>query len=450
MSSIELAAKYDIPVPRYTSYPTAPHFSAAIGAQQYADWLRALPVETPLSIYIHIPFCDELCWFCGCYTKIVHRYEPIASYLASLHQEIALIAECLPGRHAVQHLHFGGGSPTMLAPDDWQELIRDLKHRFEFRADAEIAVEIDPRETTEAYVAALAETGVTRASIGVQDFDADVQKAINRLQPFSTVAQVIDWLRRHGITSINLDLMYGLPLQTEQKLRATLSQALALEPDRVALFGYAHVPWMKAHQRLIDAATLPDAAARHEQLDAATGMLMAAGYRRIGFDHFARPTDDLAKALDGGRLRRNFQGYTPDNSAALIGLGASAIGSLPQGYVQNVSPLADYRRQIAAGELAIVRGLALSPEDRLRRDVIERLMCTMQVDLAQTCRDHGTDPSLFDAERAALRPMVADGLVALDGDRIIVTYSGQSLVRAIAAVFDAYLSLGKARHSRAV
>lgn len=450
MNAVQLAEKYDLRVPRYTSYPTAPHFSSAIGEHQYAEWLASLPSHDPVSVYIHIPFCDELCWFCGCYTKIVHRYEPIASYLAALHAEIDLVADHLSDRLAIQHLHFGGGSPTMLAPADWQALLEQLKNRFEFCPDAEIAVEIDPRDIPESYVASLAAAGVNRASIGVQDFDPQVQQATNRLQPFAVVEQVVGWLRRDGITAINLDLMYGLPLQTEQTLRATVRQALALAPERVALFGYAHVPWMKAHQRLIDTESLPDGTVRLQQLDAATDMLDAAGYRRIGLDHFARPTDTLAKALDDGRLRRNFQGYTPDDSSALIGFGASAIGSTPHGYVQNVSALPDYRRQVAAGHLPTARGLALSADDRLRREIIEALMCTMQVDLAAVCAEHHVDPGLFAPEKAALRPLIADGLVERDNEHIVVTRRGQSFVRAVAAVFDAYLSVGQVRHSRAV
>jgi oxygen-independent coproporphyrinogen-3 oxidase len=446
----EPSEKYDLRVPRYTSYPTAPHFGPAIDGARYRDWLGELDPAVPLSLYVHIPFCDEMCWFCGCYTKIVKRYEPIRSYLSTLHQEIALIADALAKRFSVRHLHFGGGSPTMLTPEDWLALTHLLCHRFDFAPDAAIAVELDPRDTTEEYVAALAAAGVNRASIGVQDFDADVQGAINRLQPFEVVERVVGWLRRHGLGQVNLDLMYGLPLQTEAKVLSMVDQAASLEPSRVALFGYAHVPWMKAHQKLIDEAQLPGTVERLRQFSAASQRLRDIGFLSIGLDHFARPTDDLAAALQDGRLHRNFQGYTADDAPILLGLGASAIGALPQGYAQNASPLADYRRAIEDGRLPTARGVALSAGDRLRRDIIEQLMCTLEVDPEQVCRSHGLAHDVFTAERESLAGLAEDGLVELNGSRIRVTDAGRPFVRVVAAAFDAYLREGEQRHSRAI
>jgi oxygen-independent coproporphyrinogen III oxidase len=448
--AIELTEKYDLRVPRYTSYPTAPHFGPEVDAARYINWLVALDPSAPLSVYVHIPFCDEMCWFCGCYTKIVKRYEPIRSYLDALHEEIALVSEALPARFTVRHMHWGGGSPTMLAPKDWLALTAAMRHRFELAADAELAVELDPRDTTEDYVAALAEAGVTRVSIGVQDFDEEVQAAINRIQPFSVVERVVGWLRRHGIDDVNLDLMYGLPRQSIERVAAMADLATTLEPSRVALFGYAHVPWMKNHQRLIDEAQLPGPVERLRQFSAASRRLQERGFCPIGLDHFARPTDGLAKAHDSGRLRRNFQGYTTDDAPVLIGLGASAIGTLPDGYVQNVSPLADYRRSIGAGRLPTARGVALSAEDRVRRDIIERLMCSLSVDLTAICRDHDIDPGTFVAELDRLAPMAADGLVRIEGPVVTVTDSGRPFVRLAAATFDAYLQRGIGRHSRVV
>ena len=447
---VEPSEKYDLRVPRYTSYPTAPHFGPEIDGARYRGWLAALDPGAALSLYVHIPFCDEMCWFCGCYTKIVNRYEPIKSYLSSLHGEIALVAESLPARFILSHLHFGGGSPTMLAPEDWLELIAALRRRFDVAMDAEIAVELDPRDASDNYVAALAAAGVNRASIGVQDFDPDVQHAINRIQPFAVVERVTSWLRRHGIGKVNLDLMYGLPLQTEAKVVAMVDRAVGLGPSRVALFGYAHVPWMKAHQKLIDEALLPGQAERLQQFSAASRRLREHGFRPVGLDHFARPSDDLAAALEAGRLRRNFQGYTVDEAPILIGLGASAIGTLPQGYVQNAAPLADYRRAIDNGQLPTARGLALSPEDRVRRDVIERLMCALSVDLQAVCREHGLTGDPLAAERDSLAGMATDGLVQLEGASIRVTEAGRPFVRLVAAAFDAYLTRGGQRHSRAV
>lgn len=444
------AAKYDLRVPRYTSYPTAPHFGPAVTAEVYQRWLGALDPAAPLSLYVHIPFCDEMCWFCGCWTKIVKRYEPVRSYLDALAGEIALIAGALPARMAVRHLHFGGGSPTMLTPQDWLAVTADLGRRFAFAEEAEIAVELDPRDASEDYIAALAQAGVTRASIGVQDFDAEVQKEINRHQPFAVVEQVVGWLRAHGIGDINLDLMYGLPRQTESKVEAMVDLALQLAPARVALFGYAHVPWMKSHQKLIDETTLPTADDRLRQFAVASARLTAAGYRPIGLDHFARPDDGLSRALSAGRLRRNFQGYTADDAPILIGLGASAIGNLPQGYVQNVQPLADYRRAIAAGRLPTARGIALSTDDRLRRTIIEELMCGLSVDLDAVCAAHGTPVEMLSLEKERLAPLVADGLMKIDAGRITVTEAGRPFVRIIAAAFDTYLQPGRAQHSRAV
>jgi oxygen-independent coproporphyrinogen III oxidase len=446
---IQPVDKYDRRVPRYTSYPTAPNFGPDIDGERYRAWLAELDPSTALSLYVHIPFCDEMCWFCGCYTKIVKRYEPIRLYLSSLHGEIALLAKALKARFTVRHLHFGGGSPTMLAPEDWLELIAALRQRFDFAVNAEIAVELDPRDATEDYVAALASAGVNRASIGVQDFDPDVQRAINRFQPLAVVERVTGWLRHHGIGQINLDLMYGLPLQTDAKVVAMVDRAVGLEPSRVALFGYAHVPWMKTHQKLIDEALLPGPGERLRQFSAASRRLCEQGFRPVGLDHFACTTDDLIAALEAGRLRRNFQGYTVDDAPILIGFGASAIATLPQGYVQNATPLADYRRAIETGRLPTTRGVALSADDRLRRAVIERLMCTLAVDLQAICLEHGLTHDPFATERESLKGMAKDGFVLLDGPGIRVTEAGRPFVRLIAAAFDTYLTQGGQRHSRA-
>lgn len=445
-----LVERYDRRVPRYTSYPTAPHFSADVGEETYAHWLADLDPGLGLSLYFHIPFCDSMCWFCGCYTKVVSRYEPIRRYLDVLLREIDLVADRLPGRFRARHLHWGGGSPTMLKGPDWLEIVGKLKARFDVAQGAEIAVELDPRDTTEDYVRALADAGVNRASIGVQDFHPEVQAAINRDQPFDVVERVCGWLRGHGIADLNLDLMYGLPHQTTERVIDMVDRAASLQPARVALFGYAHVPWMKSHQRLIDESALPGAVERWRQVTAASARLAELGYRPVGLDHFARPDDSLVRALDEGRLRRNFQGYTTDEGAVLLGFGASAIGSLPQGYVQNAAPLHAYGAAVEAGRLPIARGRALDAEDRLRADVIERLMCDLAVDLAAVCRSHGCEPSHFAHAVDQLDPLVRDGLATIHGDRIAVTTEGRAFVRLIAAAFDAYLEQGAARHARAV
>jgi len=446
---IPLWQRYDVRVPRYTSYPTAPHFHEDVTADNYAEWLRDLAPAEPLSLYFHIPFCAEMCWYCGCHTKIVKRYEPIRDYVNTLLDEVDLVAAALPARMTVGHLHWGGGSPSMLTGDDWQRTMDRLRRHFEIAPDAEVALELDPRTTTKTYVATLAEAGVNRVSIGVQDFHADVQRAINREQPFEVTRQVVDWLRGHGIENINLDLMYGLPFQTEARVLDMVDQAVMLAPTRIALFGYAHVPWMKRHQRLIDEAALPDIGARWRQAESAAGRLIEHGYRRVGLDHFARADDSLSQAQDEGRLGRNFQGYTSDAAETLLAFGASAIGALPSGYVQNTPSLKEYARHIDAGRFAVARGIALDRDDRMHRDIINALMCDLTVDLAEVSARHGR-PKNFDGIRERLLSMRDDDLVILDSDRVTVTERGRPLVRVVAAEFDAYLDRGGNRHSSAV
>ncbi len=446
----ELAAKYDVRVPRYTSYPTAPHFSPAIGAERYAEGLDELPPDMPLSLYLHILYCAEMCWFCACNVKITKQYAPVADYLEYLWREIDMIAGLVPDGMRARHIHFGGGTPTILTPADFTATVERLRERFHFAADAEVAVELDPRTTDRDYVRAMAACGVTRASMGVQDFDPAVQEAINRIQPYDITARVFDWLREEGVTEINMDLIYGLPRQTVPGVVETIDKAVGLAPRRIALFGYAHVPWMKKHQTLIHESELPGIEERWRQYEAAAARLGEAGYVAIGLDHFARADDELALALAGRRLHRNFQGYTTDEAPALIGLGASGIGSLPQGYVANQPEVHRYKDAIRAGHPATARGIAVGDDDRLRRALIERLMCDMAVDIGAVCRDFDADPGQFAEEMAALAPMEADGLLVREGMRIRMTEDGRPLVRAACAAFDRYLKAGETRHSKAV
>jgi oxygen-independent coproporphyrinogen-3 oxidase len=446
----ELLARYDQGVPRYTSYPTAPHFTEQVGAGDYGRWLAAVPVDSAVSVYVHIPYCDSLCWFCGCHTKIVRRYDPIAAYLEALTREIDLVGRALGSRRPLAQLHFGGGSPTILAAKDVAALRDRLAQHFAFTDETQFSVEIDPRGAERERIAAWAAAGLTRASLGVQDLDPEVQRAINRVQSFEDTGKVVDWLRADGVRQINIDLMYGLPYQTVARSLDTVEQVLALAPDRLALFGYAHVPWMKRHQRLIPEAALPDAATRFRQSRAVARRLVEAGYRPIGLDHFARPNDPLAAAQSAGALHRSFQGYSEDATPALIGLGASAIGTLPEGYIQNAVPIKAYTETVRAGRLATVRGFRLGHDDRLRRAVIERLMCDFRADLPALTAAFGVTAQVFAPELAALAPLEADGLVDVVDDAITVTQKGRPLVRAVAACFDAYLGHGKARHSRAV
>jgi len=442
--------RYDRRVPRYTSYPTAPHFHAGITADAYRRWLGRIDGETPLSLYFHVPFCKEMCWYCGCHTKIVRRYDPIGDYAGVMAEEMALVAAVVPARPPVTHIHWGGGTPTILSAEDFARLMDRVRSLFALRPDAEIAVEMDPRTVTAERVAALAAAGVNRASLGVQDLNDHVQLAIHRIQPYEMNAGVVDMLRSAGIGRINFDLMYGLPYQDVGDVKRTVDLAVRLRPDRVAVFGYAHVPWMKSHQKMIPEHALPDAEHRFKQAEAAAARLIGHGYRRIGLDHFALADDPMAIALDEGRLRRNFQGYTTDPATALIGFGASSIGALPEGYVQNAAPLRHYADAVRNGHLPVVKGIALTDEDRMRRDIIERLMCDLRVDLDDAARRHGGEAAQLGDELAALAPMVRDGLVEIEDAAVRITELGRPLMRTVCAVFDQYLDTGVGRHSKAV
>jgi len=446
----KLLQAYARPVPRYTSYPTAPHFSDAVGAGVYADWLGRLRAGASLSLYAHIPFCDTLCWFCGCHTKITRRYRPVAEYLAGLKKEIAAVAALTEPGCKVRHVHWGGGSPTILNGADLRALADALRSAFTFDAAAEFAVEIDPRGLKDDQLDALAAAGVTRASVGVQDFNPEVQAAINRVQPFAETRDVIEGLRARGISAINIDLMYGLPQQSPAGIADSIEKVLSLGPDRIALFGYAHVPWMKRHQQMIPESSLPGVDERFSQADLAARLLVDAGYRRIGLDHFARPDDPLAKAAANGTLRRNFQGYTTDAADALIGFGASAIGRLPEGFVQNQVPIADYLRRVEETGLATARGYAFTGDDLRRAHLIERLMCDMSLSWSQIERRIGPADDLRAGVEVPLSAFARDGLIAMGRDGFAVTERGRPFVRTICAAFDAYLKEGRARHSIAV
>ena len=442
--------KYDAAVPRYTSYPTAPHFAADVDEAQYRSWLGGIPREATLSLYVHVPFCASLCWFCGCQMRVVNRYGPVRDYLDLVATEVAQVADALPHKGRVTHTHFGGGTPTLISGPDFIGFVDTLRRHFDFSEAAEIAVEIDPRRFSRERAVVLGEGGVNRASLGIQDFDDEVQRAINRLQSFDETRDAVDWLRAAGITGISFDLLYGLPHQTEAKVLDSIDQALTLEPDRVSLFGYAHVPWVKPHQKLIDDSALPGPALRLKLYRSAARRLGEAGYVAVGLDHFARGGDSLAHAARAGQLRRNFQGYTTDAADALIGLGASALGTLPQGYVQNAPDVPAYRAAIRAGRFATVRGLALKPDDRVRREIISRLMCYLTVDLDDAARvpPGGLDP--FADSLRSLHGLESDGLVRIDGRRITVPDEARPAVRAVCATFDSYLGTGVGRHSRAI
>ncbi|MFD1332079.1 oxygen-independent coproporphyrinogen III oxidase [Methylopila musalis] len=435
--------------PRYTSYPTAPQFEESVDAQAYGRWLETLSgSDAPASLYLHVPYCRSICSYCGCAAKATLRDEPLVAFAARLRREIALVAE-RAGPLTVTHLHWGGGTPNVLPADLFRRVLDDIRARFALAPGAEHAVEIDPRHLTPETIATLAAGGVTRVSLGVQDFDPAVQQAIGRVQPFEMVRAAVEGLREAGLAGLNMDLIYGLPLQTLGSIRDTAARAAALRPDRIALFGYAHVPWMRPHQRLLDEAALPDPALRVELAETARETLLDAGYVAIGIDHFARPDDGLATALADGALRRNFQGYTTDDAPVLLGFGPTAIGRLPQGYVQNVADIAGWGRAVDERRLPVARGRALTPDDRLRGAVIESLLCVFEVDLDGIARRHGASPDVFAPALAELETLRRQGFVALAGGRLTILHDGPALARIVASAFDAYLTTS-ARHSLAV
>lgn len=442
---------YDGRVPRYTSYPTAAQFHDGVGPAEAAAWLSQVPADQPVSLYLHVPFCHSLCWYCGCNTQVLRRAGPLAQYARELELEIDHIARRLPAGLPVSAVHWGGGTPTILEPDDLAAVMDRLRRHFTLLPGAEIATEIDPRSFDGRIADGLAAIGVTRVSLGVQDFEPAVQQAINRHQSVAQTAEAMALLRARGIASLNVDLIYGLPHQTPASMARTVEQVVALAPTRLAAFGYAHVPWMKKHQELIDESLLPDAAARLELLAVLSDRLVAAGYRRIGLDHFAAPDDALAQAAIAGRLRRNFQGYTTDTAQTVVAFGASAISALPGGFVQNQSRPGLYRSAIQADGLATARGVAVGPGDRLIADVIEQLMCGLTVDLSATARTHDTT-----AERAfalvpdRLAPLERDGILSWRGWRLSVHDDARILLRSVCAAFDHYLVPATGRHSRAL
>lgn len=436
------------PVPRYTSYPTAAEFGDGIGSAEQARALDGVAPGTPVSLYLHIPYCRAICWYCGCNTGALGKSGRLDAYRAALEAEIALVAGRMRGR--VVSIHFGGGSPNALAPDDFVALVGTLRRSFHCVTTPEIAVELDPRAFDGGYADALASAGVTRASLGVQTFAAGVQARINRVQPFEQVAAVVADLRAAGIDQLNFDLLYGLPHQAAQDIADTVAATLTLAPDRIAMFGYAHLPRLLPRQRMIDATALPDAAARFEQSALAHDLLVEAGYRAIGFDHFARPEDSLAVAADKGRLRRNFQGFTDEAADIVVGLGASAISQFPRLIVQNDKHVGSYRLRVGNGALAGVRGVRRSDEDRLRGTVIERLLCDGAVDLDAVAHAHGHPVPSFAPALASLAALEAARLVAVEGRRVTILPAGRPYARLAAAAFDGYRGAPAQRFSRAV
>jgi oxygen-independent coproporphyrinogen-3 oxidase len=432
-------------VPRYTSYPTAAEFTTDVGVTDQRPWLTGIDAREAVSLYLHVPYCRELCLYCGCNTKKAARDDVISAYREALEREIVLVSDIISAPLRIARLHWGGGTPSILGADGLASVMQVLRDRFAFEPGYEHAIELDPRYVTQALAKGLKELGVNRSSLGVQDVNPLVQAAIGRWQPMQDVVAAVGRLRSAGIQNLNFDLIYGLPLQTTASLRKTCEIVAALSPDRIACYGYAHMPRLKANQRRIDERTLPGVEERIDQAAVIAEEFLSRDYQKIGIDHFARPSDVLARAASSGRLHRNFQGYTDDGRETLIGLGASSISRFPDGYVQNISDVPSYVRAISDGRLAPARGCRLDAAERQRARTIESLMCQFAVDLDVTAPD-----MVFDEELAMLQPLVRDGLVQVDGRVVTATEAGRAVVRVVAAVFDPHTRANASRFSKAV
>lgn len=437
-------------VPRYTSYPTAPHFKPSVDSAVYTRWLEQSAPDTPTSLYLHVPYCRAICAYCGCFTKASQRDKPILAYGKLLAKEIELVSAHLPSRLPVKHMHWGGGTPSLMPAEGMEAILSAVAAGFDLSALEEHAIELDPRLITQQLAHALKSYGVTRVSLGVQDLNAQVQQAIGRIQPLEVVQRAMDALRTADLNAINTDVMYGLPHQSLEDVIRTVTACAALGTDRIALFGYAHVPWMKKNQKLIDEDALPSAGARLEQARAAHKALEHLGYVSVGFDHFARPEDPMAAAAKEGTLRRNFQGYTTDTAPAMMGFGASSIGHLPQGYAQNIADIGAWSRAIESGELAIVRGYEMTDEDKLRASIIEDLLTSFSTDLSRQRAGIAPSQRWINQQIIGLDDLVDDGLCEVLGSVVSVPENARFLSRLVASRFDGFLEQGKARHSAAV
>jgi oxygen-independent coproporphyrinogen-3 oxidase len=446
----DLLRKFDTPGPRYTSYPTADRFTSDFGPTETVRILEALNrsgPSSPLSLYVHIPFCESLCYYCACNKIITRHHERAAAYLDALEQELALVVESLGTGRPVSQLHFGGGSPTFLSDAELSRVMQALSAAFALTADSEVSIEVDPRTVTPERLAHFRALGFNRLSFGVQDFDADVQKAVHRVQSFDSVRVLMESARSLGYASVNADLIYGLPKQTPASFARTVQQIGELRPDRIALYAYAHLPERFKPQRRIAADDLPGPGERVAMLGDAIAGLLSRDYCYIGMDHFALPDDALAKAKREGRLHRNFQGYSTQPDCDLVALGVSAIGRVGNAYYQNAKTLPEYFESLERRELPVVRGHALSADDLLRRDVIMALMCQGRVDFRSVEHAHGVRVAdCFAPELESMRAMAKSGLVELDAAGIEVTPAGWFLVRAVAMVFDRHLRAAKERH----
>jgi oxygen-independent coproporphyrinogen-3 oxidase len=451
---LDLVRKYNVAAPRYTSYPSAAEFRDYAEPQLLLEHIDRSnrDASLPLSLYYHLPFCETLCWFCGCTTVITLNHKTSDAYLDYLEKEVGLLAPRVHPDRVVSQLHYGGGTPTFFQAPQLKRLDALTRRHFTFAPDAELSVEIDPRRLSPDQVVALRESGFTRASLGVQDFNPKVQEAVHRIQPRELTEQVIVWLRAEGFISINLDLIYGLPYQTVDTFRDTLEQVIELNPDRLAVFNYAHVPWMKPAQKILEReSALPSPETKLAMLKLITETLTSRGYVYIGMDHFAKQSDELALAQCARTLQRNFQGYSTRAGAEILAFGLSAISQTPHSYRQNHKTLTGYYAALDRNEQPVVRGREHTEDDCSRREIKMRLMCHLSLDYAALSHEFGFDFSnRYSREIALLRPLADDGLVNLSRDGLNVTDLGRLFLRNIAVCFDSYYSTESKRHSRTV
>src|SRR6056297_1072817 len=439
---------FDAKVPRYTSYPTAPHFGRDISDRNFVDWIKAIPQGGKVSLYVHVPFCRRLCWFCACRTQGTQSDAPVAAYLETLKAELKMLGQHLPEGVRLSRLHWGGGTPTLLQPDMMEELAAAIKEVAPFTEDTEFSVEIDPNEIDGPRLDALAAAGMNRASIGVQDFNEEIQHSIGRLQGYDITKWAADEIRARGVASLNADILYGLPHQSKARITESVQKLLSLNPDRVALYGYAHVPWMAKRQQMLPSDALPTPEERLDLYETARKLFLWDNYAEIGIDHFATQDDGLTIAQKTGNLRRNFQGYTDDTATALIGIGASSISRFPQGYAQNAPATGAHTAAIREGRFSTTRGHVFRDDDRMRSRMIEQLMCEFRIDAAEMIRR-------FDIKPTALRQMLDrtasefPGLLKVDDNGLFIPMEARPLTRMIARSFDAY-ELANAGHSSAI
>ncbi|MDO6484577.1 oxygen-independent coproporphyrinogen III oxidase [Shimia thalassica] len=439
---------FDAKVPRYTSYPTAPHFHNDVTPETFGNWISAIKDDSQISLYVHVPFCRRLCWFCACRTQGTATASPVAAYVETLKAELAILKANLPDGITLSRLHWGGGTPTLLEPAMMEDLAGAIFDVAPMAADGEFSVEIDPNEIDDARLAVLSAAGMNRASIGVQDFDDEIQKTIGRIQGYEITRDAAEMIRAHGVKSLNADILFGLPHQTNARITESVQKLLSLSPDRVALYGYAHVPWMAKRQQMIPSEALPTPQERLDLFETARKLFLWDNYDEIGIDHFATKQDGLSIAQNNGTLRRNFQGYTDDTAEVLIGVGASSISRFPQGYAQNAPATSAYTTAVREKRFSTSRGHVFSGEDKLRSRLIEALMCDFKIDSAEIRESFGLPEADLQKLYRGVMETFPD-MLNLTADGLSIPMEARALTRMIARAFDAY-DLDKAGHSSAI